>query len=82
MPKTKYFRTSDLRILVTAPEEIRMQRVITRDNITKEKFLSREASAPKINPDYFEYIINNVDKENTKKKIGEIYDKSIIHRKF
>lgn len=80
LPKTKYFITSDLRILVTAPEEIRMQRVITRDNITREKFLSREASSPEINPNYFEYIINNVDKEKTKKEVEKIYDKSIIHR--
>lgn len=82
LPKTKYFKTCDLRVLITAPLEIRMSRVITRDNITKEKFLNRESSAPEINPNYFEYIINNVDLEKTKKKVGEIYDKSIIHRKF
>lgn len=80
LPKTKYFKESDLRILVTAPVEVRMQRAITRDNITEEKFLIREASAPEINPNYFEYIINNVNEEKTKKEVEQIYDKSIIHR--
>lgn len=80
LPKTKYFAQSDLRVLVTAPFEVRMQRAIKRDGITKEKFLSREANAPTIDESKFEYIINNVDLEYTKKKVDEIYDKSIIHR--
>lgn len=80
LPKTKYFAASDLRILITAPLEVRMKRAIARDNITEEKFLSREANAPVINENDFEYIINNVDYEYTKKKVDELYDKSIIHR--
>lgn len=80
LPKTKYFAQSDLRVLVTAPLDIRMQRAIARDGITEEKFLSREANAPEINTEHFEYVINNVDFEYTKKKVDEIYDKSIIHR--
>lgn len=80
LPKTKYFAQSDFRVLITAPLEIRMKRAIARDGITKEKFLSREANAPTIDESQFEYIINNVDFEYTKKKVDEIYDKSIIHR--
>ena len=33
-----------------------------------------------LNEEGFDYIIENVDKEKTKKKVSEIYDKSIIHR--
>ncbi|MDE5888714.1 MAG: hypothetical protein K2H20_01705, partial [Bacilli bacterium] len=80
LPKTKYFALSDLRVLITAPLDVRMKRAISRDGITEEKFLNREANAPEINPDNFEYIINNIDFEYTKKKVDEIYDKSIIHR--
>ncbi len=80
LPRTKYFAQSDFRILITAPIEIRMERVMKRDNVTKEKFLSREAAAPAIDPEHFEYIINNINFEKTKKKVDEIYDKSIIHR--
>lgn len=80
LPKTKYFAQSDLRVLITAPLEMRMQRAIARDGITEEKFLSREANAPTIDESQFEYVINKVDFEYTKKKVDEIYDKSIIHR--
>lgn len=80
LPKTKYFAESDLRILITAPLEVRMKRAIARDGITEEQFMSRETNAPEINQDNFEYIINNIDYEYTKKKVDELYDKSIIHR--
>ncbi len=80
LPKTKYFKQSDLRILVTAPKETRMARAMARDNITPEKFLERDANAPVLNETEFEYIINNVDLANTKKEVDRIYDKSLIHR--
>lgn len=80
LQRTKFFFQSDLRILVTAPLEIRMQRAITRDNITKEKFLERESSAPNIDETQFEYIINNIDLKETQERVKLLYDKSIIHR--
>lgn len=80
LPKTKFFYQSDLRILVTAPQEIRMKRAVKRDGITKEKFLEREASAPEIDNTQFEYIINNVDLKDTQERVKTIYDKSFIHR--
>lgn len=80
LPRTKFFYKSDIRILVKAPLKIRMERAITRDNITKEKFLEREASAPEIDESQFEYIINNVNLKDTQERVKAIYDKSIIHR--
>lgn len=80
LPKTKFFMESDLRILVTAPLEVRMERAMKRDGISKEKFLSREANAPLIVPEQFDYIINNVEIEKTKEEVGSIYEKSIVHR--
>ena len=80
LPRTKFFYQSDLRILVTAPLEVRMARAIIRDGITKEKFLERESSAPEIDETQFEYIINNVNLLETQERVKSIYDKSIIHR--
>ena len=80
LPRTKYFYESDLRILVKAPLEVRMQRALKRDNITPEKFLLRESSAPEIDETIFEYIINNINLNQTQERIKDIYDKSIIHR--
>ena len=80
LPRTKFFYQSDIRILVTAPLETRLQRAMTRDNITREKFLEREAAAPQIDETQFEYIINNVNLIETQERVKSLYDKSIIHR--
>ncbi len=80
LPKTKFFFQSDFRILVKAPLDIRIERSIKRDSITKEKFLEREESAPNIDESQFEYIIENIDLEQTQERVKSIYDKSIIHR--
>lgn len=82
LPKTKYFKESNLRILVTAPSEIRIKRVLKRDNLTKEQFNLRDNSKPPINQSDYNYIINNINLNDTKKKVDELYDKSIIHREF
>lgn len=82
LPRTKFFYQSDFRILITAPFKTRMERTISRDNITTEQFLKRESSAPKIDESQFEYIIENIELEETKERLKLIYDKSIIHRKF
>lgn len=80
IPKTKYFFKSDLRILVTAPYETRMNRAIKRDGITEEDFKKRDNAAPTINKENFNYIIENIDLQKTEEEVKLIYDKSIIHR--
>lgn len=81
LPKTKYFKEADLRILVEAPYEKRIQRALIRDNITKELFDQRDnASIEYIERD-FDYIINN-DDDNLKRKVEDIYEQSIISREF
>ena len=80
LPRTKFFYSSDLRILITAPLDVRMQRAMKRDNITEEKFLQRESSAPLIDESKFEYIINNISLNETQERVKNIYDKSFIHR--
>ena len=82
LPKTKYFNISDLNILIDAPYETRKNRVLIRDNITEEKFIEREKASLNLNDYTFDYVINNIEKNKTKRKVRDIYDKSIIHRQF
>ena len=78
LPKTKYFESSNLKILVDAPLEIRMERAIKRDNISSEKFLEREQATLEFKKYKFDCVINNCDITKTKEKVKHIYDKSII----
>lgn len=69
LPKTKYFSSSNLKILVDVPYEIRKQRVLSRDNITEEKFNLREKATIEYNKKDFDYILTNNNLENIKKKV-------------
>ena len=79
-PLTKYFNYSDLKILVDAPYDIRMARVLIRDNISSIDFKMRDNASPIIDKEKYDYIINNIDTNKTKRKVRDIYDKSIIYR--
>lgn len=80
LPKSKYFNISDIKILVDAPYDIRLKRAIKRDNITEDQFKTREKASLNFNISDFDYVINNIEKEKTKRKVRDIYDKSIISR--
>ncbi len=80
LPKTKYFKECDMKILVTAPLEVRIERAMKRDHITREKFMERENASLILREEDFDYIISNTDKEKTKKEVYQIYEKSIVHR--
>ncbi len=64
----------DAIILVTAPEEIRIQRVVSRDNSSKKEIISRIANqlgdSEKIS--YSNFVIENIDLEKTSKKVLEV----------
>lgn len=69
----------DATILVTAPEKLRVQRVMKRDKINVEQIKSRmshqwtdEKKIP-----LADYVINNIDWDKTLKKIEEIHKKLI-----
>ena len=79
-PLTKYFNYSNLKILVDAPYDIRMARVLIRDNISSIDFKMRDNASPIIDNEKYDYIINNIDTNKTKRKVRDIYDKSIIYR--
>ena len=63
LPKTKYFLTCDIRILLDIPYAIRLNRCLKRDNITKEKFDLRDKNSFNYDGYDFDYIIKNEETE-------------------
>lgn len=59
LPHTHYFKMCDLKILVTAPEELRRERVMKRDNITDEELNLRDNASIEYNENDFDEIIYN-----------------------
>lgn len=83
LPLTKYFELCDVKILVEASFDERCQRVIARDNISKEKYESRDANSVDYTAYDFDYTIqNNSDLQYLRKVVGEIYEKSIVPGEF
>ena len=69
LPKTEYFDICDIKILLDVPYEIRKMRAIKRDNITSEAFDLRESSSIEYNKEKFDYVLENSEKENIRKKV-------------
>jgi len=68
----------DLVIGVVAPREVRMERIMKRDNITREQALSRINAQPdeQFYYDHCDYIINNSKNDGTiLSKTVSFYDK-------
>lgn len=65
----------DAIILVTAPEEIRIERVVNRDKVTvsevKERIKNQLSDEEKISKSHF--IIKNISKKETKKQVKELF---------
>ena len=59
LPKAKYFNRCDLKILLDIPKEIRMDRIIKRDGISKEYFELRDRNSFVYNYNDFNIILNN-----------------------
>ncbi len=82
MPKTKYFKTSDINILVQADFNSRIKRAILRDGIDEKAFMEREQATLDFTRNNFDYTIQNDNIDQTRKKVKSIYDKSIISGEF
>ncbi len=80
IPKTKYFNISDMNILVQSDFRSRMNRATLRDFIDENKFKQREQATLDFTRNSFDYIIQNDDILQTRKRVKKIYDKSIISR--
>lgn len=68
------YKDCDKIIVVTAPEEIRIDRVMQRDRVTKEQVLERMKNQwteeEKIKRS--DFVIENIDLETSEKKVSEI----------
>jgi dephospho-CoA kinase len=71
------YKDCDFTILVTAPEDVRIDRVIKRDNTNKEDVIKRIRSqwSDQDKAKLADFVIQNVDLEQSKKEIDEIIKK-------
>ncbi|KGO86725.1 dephospho-CoA kinase [Flavobacterium rivuli WB 3.3-2 = DSM 21788] len=78
------YKDCDFIILVTAPTDVRIQRVMNRDGVTREKVLQRienqwndQKTIPLSN-----FVINNIDLESAKEQVVDINNllKNVINK--
>lgn len=69
LPISKYFDKCDIKILLDIPYEIRKERAIKRDNITKEEFDLREKASIDYDTYIFDYVINDKDNDEIKRLV-------------
>lgn len=70
LPKTKYFKMCDITVLLDIPYEIRKNRAIKRDNISKEAFDLREKASMDFNANSFDYVIKEDNEEILKRLVN------------
>lgn len=69
LTKSKYFDMCDIKILLDVPYEVRKMRAIKRDSITSEAFDLRERASIEFDKEKFDYVLENSEKENIRKKV-------------
>ena len=69
---TKYFGMCDIKILLDIPYDIRLQRAIERDGITKEAFDLREKASIEYNPNDFDYVLKSNDEEIVRRIVRKL----------
>lgn len=83
LTQLKCFKKCDVKILVKASYTQRASRVRKRDNISSKKYYEIDSNSLEYSKEDFDYVINNnLNIEELRKVVGEIYEKSIIPRKF
>ena len=63
LPIMKYFNMCNFKILITASEAIRYERLINRDGVSEEYIKSRDENLPKYIPALFDIVIENNSNE-------------------
>ena len=69
LPKTKFFKQSDIKILLDIPYEVRKQRILKRDSISEDKFSLRDSSSIEYNQNDFDFVIAD-DNYNIEEILG------------
>ena len=71
LPVTKFFKMSDIRILLDVDYEVRKNRCIIRDNISEEEFNLREKASIDYDKNEFDYVISSSENVRELVKIYE-----------
>ena len=69
---SKYFDMCDIKILLDIPYEIRKQRAMKRDNISKATFDLREKASIEFDESAFDYVLKTNDKEIVKRLVKSL----------
>lgn len=78
LPIVKYFDMCNIKILITSDDLKRKERILKRDNITKEYLEKRESNTLDYSKFQFDYIFNNdYSKETLTSIVDTIYSKLI-----
>lgn len=72
LPKMKYFKISDYKILIKSSDKIRKSRIIKRDNISEEYFFVRDKNSIDYKESDFDLIIENNNDLNIQKIANKI----------
>mgnify|MGYP004559608793 FL=1 len=78
LPITKYFAMCNIKILLDIPYDVRKQRVMKRDNITKEAFDLREKASINFDESAFDYVIKENDNKIIKRLVKSLWQKYYI----
>lgn len=71
LPHSKYWKMCNSKILVTSKDDIRKNKVLERDNISKEYFEKRDSASIDYSPFEFDYILDNDYQSQTMQKMIE-----------
>lgn len=72
LPITKYFAMCNIKILLDILYDVRKQRVMKRDNITKEAFDLREKASINFDESAFDYVIKENDNKIIKRLVKSL----------
>lgn len=72
LPITKYFAMCNIKIFLDIPYDVRKQRVMKRDNITKEAFDLREKASINFDESAFDYVIKENDNKIIKRLVKSL----------
>lgn len=72
LPITKYFAMCDIKIFLDIPYDVRKQRAMKRDNITKEAFDLREKASINFDESAFDYVIKDDNNEIIKRLVKSL----------
>lgn len=72
LPITKYFSMCSVKVLLDVPYEVRKERAVKRDGISGDAFDLRESASIDLNPDDFDYVLEDNQGENVRELVKKL----------